>query len=554
MSLFTKLFEAVHSWRRRRGGTKSRKRSDLAMEQLDHRQLLAVNFTGNVPIDFPATQSPGVVVIPSPTTPPLNQRPGISATLAPFINVSGIEINSLAVSYDSTDDILSVGVRGPANNFNLTTPVAGKNGQDVIAADSDNNLNSGTVNPAINDGMGGGVEPTFQDPPDMGGTKQYAVLFDFNGDKIPDVVAGFPQMAPNGTNPSAKPFEVAKAIPNPMFPTTAPSFDNSNIFPQYTGTYFLLNDPNHPNFEFHINHFSQLYQQISGQTLTPLTSIGIGAFASNNQSIGISDEFFPPQNVTITNATVPPPTPPPPPPIVDCSPTIYVNPHEGNHVNTAHPSSIRVNILGSSGFDPTKIIPSTVRFGDPTTINTNGATPILNFESNVNHDEFPDETFVFNGLDVVLPAGITTAQITGETTSGGFFNSQVKVFNRDDSFYTQSALNKQQQTWLKYDKAHGIDTSNGPVAPPPVIPKAAQQRAASLAIDDLYGPFVGQKVPKQVNPNVGAAQVASSTSTPSVVAIPTKHGKAKKGAKITSSVTMSTPAATPPVTSLSGGA
>ena len=48
MSLFTKLFEAVHSWRRRRGGIKPRKRSDLAMEQLDHRQLLAVNFTGNL--------------------------------------------------------------------------------------------------------------------------------------------------------------------------------------------------------------------------------------------------------------------------------------------------------------------------------------------------------------------------------------------------------------------------------------------------------------------------------------------------------------------------
>ena len=83
MSLFTKLFEAVHSWRRRRGGTKSRKRSDLAMEQLDHRQLMAVNFTGNVPIDFPATQSPGVVVIPSPTTPPLNQTPIIPAGHSP---------------------------------------------------------------------------------------------------------------------------------------------------------------------------------------------------------------------------------------------------------------------------------------------------------------------------------------------------------------------------------------------------------------------------------------------------------------------------------------
>src|SRR3954451_4065288 len=71
MSLFTKLFEAVHSWRRRRDGVKSRRHAGPAMEQLDHRQLMAVNFTGVVANDFPATQVPGVVVIPSP---PDNQR------------------------------------------------------------------------------------------------------------------------------------------------------------------------------------------------------------------------------------------------------------------------------------------------------------------------------------------------------------------------------------------------------------------------------------------------------------------------------------------------
>ena len=63
MSLFTKLFEAVHSWRRRRGGTKPRKRSDLAMEQLDHRQLLAVNFTGVVANDLPFATGNGVAAV-----------------------------------------------------------------------------------------------------------------------------------------------------------------------------------------------------------------------------------------------------------------------------------------------------------------------------------------------------------------------------------------------------------------------------------------------------------------------------------------------------------
>ena len=35
-------------------------------------------------------------------------------------------------------------------------------------------------------------------------------------------------------------------------------------------------------------------------------------------------------------------------------------------------------------------------------------------------------------------------------------------------------------------------------------------------------------MPKQVNPTLGTAQAASSTPAPTVVSIPTKHGKASK--------------------------
>jgi len=56
-------------------GPKTVRYAGIAMEQLDHRQLLSVNFTGNVPIDFPATQSPGVVVLPDN---PLVQHPAIA--------------------------------------------------------------------------------------------------------------------------------------------------------------------------------------------------------------------------------------------------------------------------------------------------------------------------------------------------------------------------------------------------------------------------------------------------------------------------------------------
>jgi hypothetical protein len=558
MSLFTKLFEAVHSWRRRRGGYKSRKRTDLAMEQLDHRQLLAVNFTGNVPTDFPVTESPGVVEIPNldftpPATPvqgvtnTIPQIPGKNYTtgaitpnsLASVIPVSGFQINSLSVSYDATTDILSVGVEGPPN---------GVTGQEVIAGDSDDNLNSGTVNPSVTSIVEASGGSEFLDTPDMGGRKTYSVFFEFNGATTPQVVAGFPITAPPGYPAGAsKPFEVAGTDVDPSYPGSI-GYNNSELFPQYTGNYYLVNDPNHPNFEFQIDHFSQLYQQMTGEPLSATSTMQVGADADNPDDGGITDEFFPAQTVAIPMATVPtpppPPVPPPPPPpaVPECSPTIYVNPHENNHVNTAHPTAIRVNILGSSGFDPTTIIPSTVRFGDPSTIATTGAPSILNYERNVNHDEFPDETFVFNGLSVSLPSGVTTAEITGETTSGMYFSSQVKVFNRDDSYYTTAQINKQQAKWLAYDKKNGIDTSNGAVAPPPVIPKKAQDLATSAAIDDLYGPFVGEKVPKQVNPSLGTAQAASLTPAP-VVSIPTKHGKASKSKSSVTSVTTSSPTA-----------
>ena len=94
MSLFARLLQAVRSWRRRRGGPKTVRHVGIAMEQLDHRQLLSVNFTGNVPIDFPATQSPGVVVLPDN---PLVQHPAIAPAIAPIVKVSGFDISGIRV-------------------------------------------------------------------------------------------------------------------------------------------------------------------------------------------------------------------------------------------------------------------------------------------------------------------------------------------------------------------------------------------------------------------------------------------------------------------------
>ncbi len=67
--------------------------ADVRVEQLDHRQLLSVNFTGNVPDDFPATQSPGVVVLPLNLSNPQTLVPVIPPNLQPFIPVSGFYIS-----------------------------------------------------------------------------------------------------------------------------------------------------------------------------------------------------------------------------------------------------------------------------------------------------------------------------------------------------------------------------------------------------------------------------------------------------------------------------
>ena len=87
-------------------------------------------------------------------------------------------------------------------------------------------------------------------------------------------------------------------------------------------------------------------------------------------------------------------------------PPVLINPHHGSHINTAHPTDIRVNVFGQARFDVTKIIPSTVHLG--------GASPIFSFTRHINKDPYLDATFVFRGTDVKLPPGIIDAHVTGQ--------------------------------------------------------------------------------------------------------------------------------------------
>jgi hypothetical protein len=432
------------------------------MEHLDHRQLLSVNFTGNVATDFPATQTPGVVVLPDN---PNVIHPVIAPILSGLVHVSGFDISGLRATYTASDDTLSIGIEQPPS---------GNPGQGaVIAGDADDNGNDGTVNPSVT-----AVEPGFQDFPDFGGSEFMEVFLDLTGSGVPDIVAGYSQTDPR----SPKQYQVAQAVVNPNDPTAPPAFNPNVTFPLNTGNVYKVNSPVHPNLEFSITHFSQLYLQETGKALTPSAVIGMGGAAGSAQDLGISEAFFPAQNFTLSAATLPPTVCPP------ASPPVLINPHENRHINTAHPTDIRVNVFGTSGFDVTKIIPSTVTLG--------GAHPIFSFTKNINKDEFLDETFIFKGTDVHLPPGPTEATVTGTLTDGTTFQSSSLVFNRDASFFPASEVQQAQTRQASNPEKIAIPISV-------LQGRVARLDAKATATPNLTAP----------SPNVPASILAGSASS-----------------------------------------
>jgi hypothetical protein len=363
------------------------------MEQLDHRQLLSVNFMGNVPIDFPVTQVPGVVVLPDN---PLVQHPAIAPQIAPIVKVSGFDISGIRVTYTPTDDTLSIGLDQP--------PSLNHSGE-VIASDADNNGNSGTVNPAVTatPGFAG-----FQDLPDFGGTEHMAAFLDFTGSGNAQIVAGYSATPPVGA--LAKPYQVALAIPTG--PNSAPIFGTE--LPQFEGNVYTNNSISHPNLEFAITNFSQLYKEVTGQALTSSSVINVGGFGGSGQDIGIGEAFFPEQPVTLSDATLPNQCPP-------ISPPILINPHEHRIIDTSHRDLVRVYVQGTSGFDVTTI--------NPATVSLDGAKPVAHFTRRFPHSEFLSATYVFVGSDIKLPAGYTTATFTAQTFSGQQITTSKQVLN-----------------------------------------------------------------------------------------------------------------------------
>jgi hypothetical protein len=395
MSLYSRVIHTFQTWRRRKG-PKVTPRATVRLEQLDHRRLLSVNFTGNVPIDFPVTQTPGVVVLPNN---PSVVHPIIAPDLQPFIFNSGFDVDDIAVSYSAADDTLSIGLNGPPAS--ATSPFS------VIAGDADDNGNSGTVNPEVL-----AVEPSFMNLPFFGGSQFEGAFLDLNGSGFAQVVAGF-----SGTDPrSPKQYQVAEAVVNTSLPPSTPLFGTE--LPQFEGNVYTVNSPVNPSLEFSITHFSQLYQQETGKTLTPSSVISVGAFGGSANTPGVTKMFFPEQSFVLSAATQPPLNPPPSPPIL-------INPHEHRIIDTKHRDLVRVSIFGTSGFPVSQINPATVEL--------EGVHAIAHITRKIKRDEFPFQTYVFVADQLNLPSGLTTATLTGQTNSGVSFSTQKDVLNIPDS-------------------------------------------------------------------------------------------------------------------------
>jgi hypothetical protein len=498
MFLISKLLQAARTWRNRRKGAKTTRRSAIVVEQLDHRQLLSVNFTGNVATDFPATQKPGVVVFNSATTPNI-QHPIIPPNLAPLIPVSGFDLSEIRVSYDSGTDTLSVGLNQPPSEQ------PGQPGP-VIAGDADDNGTAGTVNPAVE-----AAAPGFTEFYQMGGSDEMAAFLDFTGSRIPQVVAGYSEIAPPATptNPApVKPYEVATAIPNPSNPMGIPSF--GPVLSNFIGNVYLVQTPAHPSLEFSIVHFSQLYQMETGKPLKPNSVIGIGAFAGSLDDIGISDAFFPDSFFKLSQATLP----------GISSPTIYVNPHEHRIIDTDHRDLIRVSILGTSGFDVRQIIPISVTL--------DGVHAVAHITREVRRNEFPIATYVFVANQLSLPPGLNTVTLAGSLTDGMTFQSSREVLNIPDSARIRGTLPHYLGSGSVYGKLSKLEARF-----PTTVPiSTAGSVAVTTSADSMARGLAKLKV--HYTPKVSAVpKAAQRTEVPRpVVSIHRRDAAAEPNSKI----------------------
>jgi hypothetical protein len=349
----------------------------------------------------------------------------------------------------------------------------------------------------------------FQDFPDFTGSEYMGAVLSFTGASTPQVVAGFSEVSPIPPTPSnpipAKPYQVAVANPSnlPIFGTN---------LPQFAGSYFLPNSPTAPNLEFSIAHFSQLYQSQTGQALTPNSVIYVGAQAGSSNDDGIGELTFPPQPVTISTATTPPACPPQ-------SPTIYVNPHEHRIIDTAHRDLIRVNIVGTSGFDVKQI--------NPTTVTLDGVHAIAHITRKVRRDEFPIATYVFRADQLHLPRGLNTVTLAGTLKNGTTtFQSSREVLNIPGSARVFGQLKHHLGNGSIYGRLAKLEAKFPTSVPIP------SSNSATVAVSANPAPRGLARLKVHYAPRVttSPAQAARREGPRPVVSIPKGHAAARETA------------------------
>jgi hypothetical protein len=481
MNLISKLLQAALAGRRvKEGGRKTRTRSAIAVEQLDHRQLLSVNFTGNVTNDFLATKRPGVVVISSLNTKVSHPQfpiapPAYAIPLKNDVQLSGFDLSEIRVSYDKADDTLSIGLNQPPNPKNPPNS--------VIAADADNNGNSGVVGSVVSN-LAMMFGQNFQEWPGLGGPQEMAAFLSLNpaaiGSMTPEVVAGFPLMPPPGQDTPPKAFEVAQVVNG--VPGEAPMFDQTNpVYPLNAGNVYLVNSSAHPNLEFGIKNFSLLYQAVTGSPLTPQSEIAVGAFAGSHADGGIGQAFIQEFAFPLSEATVPPPT--------TQSPYILINPHEHRFIDTMHNDLIRVTIFGTSGFHVKNIVPSSVRL--------DGVSAEAYVVRKFKRDEFRNATYFFNAkeLNGIQPRGLDFATLTGMTTDGAAFESAKKVLNRPylaGRWHKYKRGGSIQEALLRLVHRHPkFNLSGSSLEVPVVSPRPEVRSKAPVTVN--YTPAIGSR-------------------------------------------------------------
>jgi hypothetical protein len=218
-----------------------------------------INFTGSVEQDFNPTADNGVQVIQVDPD-PLNRIVQLPQMTSQGI-INGYAIKDIRLQYDSSTDVLSVGV----NTYSIAGSAIGTGGADIAKALSDY----------------GGV-----DPANLGGDKSITVAF-----------------AGKNLNDSSKPGAVIAVAGVPADKSTAgPGIDGFNVA-AYKANGGIQNsygaslannlgalafDPSaaHPGFEFTIKNFSK----ISPDLLNPKDGFWIQAYAGSGQDNPIGEE------------------------------------------------------------------------------------------------------------------------------------------------------------------------------------------------------------------------------------------------------------------------